>query len=191
MQEACRAHEEATLNDKLRALLSEKGRELTRLLREIVASRRFKEVEGHEGVRSAISDKDPDYQPLVACADKAVAHGYNVAMLPNPKGMRTPDFILHNGKFIAAYDVKTISGQSSVGNRLSESIGQTNRVILNMATTYNARSLARDLRSYFEANKDAVEVLIFKGGSEISVTRKMCADRKFIGNFIKQYGRKK
>ena len=191
VQEACRAHEEATLNDKLRALLSEKGRELTRLLREIVASRRFKEVEGHEGVRSAISDKDPDYQPLVACADKAVAHGYNVAMLPNPKGMRTPDFILHNGKFIAAYDVKTISGQSSVGNRLSESIGQTNRVILNMATTYNARSLARDIRSYFEASKDAVDVVIFKGGSMIRVDRSTAMSKNFVPQFIRQYGKKK
>ena len=60
-----------------------------------------------------------------------------------------------------------------------------------MATTYNARSLARDLRSYFEANKDAVEVLIFKGGAQLSVTRKMCLQRNFIGNFIKLYGKKK
>ena len=111
-------------------------------------------------------------------------------MLPNPKGIRTPDFILYNGKFIAAYDVKTISGQNSVGNRLSESIGQTNRVILNMATTYNARSLARDLRSYFEANKDAVEVVIFKGGDRISVTRKQI-DNNFERVFMKRYGRKK
>ena len=191
VQEVCNAHEEASLSDKLRALLTEKGRELTRILREIVASRRFKEVEGHSGVRSAIDQSDPDYAPLVACADKAVTHGYNVVMLPNPKGFRTPDFILYNGKFIAAYDVKTISGQNSVGNRLNESIGQTNRVILNMATTYNARALAKDLRSYFEANKDAVEVLIFKGGAQLSVTRKLCSQRNFIGNFVKQYGKKK
>lgn len=191
VQEVCHAHEETTLNDKLRSLLSEKGRELTRLLREIVASRRFKEVEGHDGVRSAISDKDPDYQPLVACADKAVAHGYNVAMLPNPNGIRTPDFILYNGKFIAAYDVKTISGQNSVGNRLSESIGQTNRVILNMATTYNARSLARDLRSYFEANKDGVDVVIFKGGAMIRIDKATALSRNFIPQFIRQYGKKK
>ena len=107
------------------------------------------------------------------------------------KGMRTPDFILHNGKFIAAYDVKTISGQSSVGNRLSESIGQTNRVILNMATTYNARSLARDLRSYFEASKDAVDVVIFKGGSMIRVDRSTAMSKNFVPQFIRQYGKKK
>ena len=175
---------------KLRALLTERGRELTRLLREIVASRRFKEIDGHEGVRYAIDQSDPDYAPLVACADKAVSHGYNVAMQPNPKGFRTPDFILYNGKFIAAYDVKTISGQNSVGNRLYESIGQTNRVILNMTTTYNARSLAKDLRSYFEANKDAVEVVIFKGGDRISITRKQIT-KDFVPQFMSRYNRKK
>ena len=189
-QEAYRTHEESTLNDKLRNLLTERGRELTRLLREIIASHRFKEVENHSGIRSAIDQSDPDYAPLIACADKAVGHGYNVAMLPNPKGFRTPDFILHNRKFIAAYDVKTISGQNSVSNRLNESIGQTNRVILNMATTYNARTLAKDIRGYFETNKDAIEVIIFKGGNRISVTRKISSDRNFIANFMKQYGRK-
>lgn len=190
VQEVCRNHEETTLNDKLRSLLTEKGRGLTRLLREIIASRRFKKVDGHEGVRYAINEKDNDYASLIACADKAVRHGYNVAILPNPKGIRTPDFILYNGKFIAAYDVKTISGQNSVGNRLNDSIGQTNRVILNMPGNYNARLLAKDLRSYFEANKDAIEVVIFKGGDRISITRKQI-NATFERVFIKRYSRKK
>lgn len=190
VQSACDAHHERELGDKVKAIIETKGRELTRLLREIVAARRFEDVEGHPDVRSAISENDKDYAPLVACADKAVAHGYRVAILPNPSGGRTPDCILYNDKFIAAYDVKTVSGQNSVGNRLQESIGQTNRVILNMATTYNARSLARDLRSYFESNKEAAEVVIFKGGSMIRVTRGQI-DPTFEKIFMKRYGRKK
>lgn len=190
VQAACDAHNDAMLGENVKRIIETKGRELTRLLREIVASRRLKPVEGHEGVRSAIDQSDGDYDRLVACADKAVVHGYKVAMLPNPSGGRTPDLILYNSKFIAAYDVKTIIGQNSVGNRLMESIGQTNRVILNMATTYNPRSLAKDLRSYFEANEDAAEVIIFKGGDKISITRKQI-DGAFERTFIKRYGRKK
>ena len=34
--------------------------------------------------------------------------------------------------FTRMYDLKTISGKASVSNRLAESVGQTNRVILNM-----------------------------------------------------------
>ena len=44
-----------------------------------------------------------------------------------------------------------------------ESIGQSNRVLLNINTDYNARLLASDIRAYFEVNAEAIEVLIFKG----------------------------
>lgn len=117
-------------------------------------------------------------------------HGYRVAILPNPKGFRTPDLILYNEKFIAAYDVKTILGQSSVGNRLGESIGQTDRVILNMNTTYNVRKLAKEIKWYFESNKKAQEVMIFKGGSYLSVMRKDIT-KKFERSFMQEYSKNK
>lgn len=190
IKKAADAHSEQTLAQKVADIINAKGRELTSLLRQIILERRFKPVPGHEGITSAIDKDDPDFKPLLGCAVKAVGHGYNVAILPNPKGVRSPDCILFNAKFIAAYDVKTISGQNSVGNRLMESIGQTNRVILNMATTYNARSLAREIRTYFEANKDAVEVVIFKGGAMIKVSRSQIGPI-FEKKFMKRYGRKK
>ena len=46
---------------------------------------------------------------------------------------------------------------------MMESIGQSNRVLLNINTDYNARLLASDIRTYFEVNAEAIEVLIFKG----------------------------
>ena len=174
------------LNKKLQAINEAKGGELVQTLRDIVSMRDFKKVEGHSGIRSAIDSKSPDYNNLLSTADKAVRHGYNVAILPNPKDIRTPDLILYNGKFIASYDVKTISGKNSVGNRLIESIGQTKRVILNMTTNYNPRSLAKDIKGYFEANKEAAEVMILKGGSCIKVTRKQI-NKTFEQVFMKMY----
>lgn len=151
------------IDEKLYTLQYADGRERIDLLREIIAHRSLKPITDEDCILTGIWSGSPDYPALLSCARKAVQHGYKVAILPNPKGFRTPDLILYNEKFIAAYDVKTILGQSSVGNRLSESIGQTKRVILNMATGYNARSLAKDIKGYFEANKEAVEVIIFKG----------------------------
>ena len=54
---------------------------------------------------------------------------------------------------------------------MNDSIGQTNRVLLNISTDYNARLLASDIKFYFENNSNAVEVLIFKGKKVISVVR--------------------
>ena len=85
------------------------------------------------------------------------------------------------------YDLKTIIGQSSVVNRLFESIGQSNRVLLNINTEYNARLLASDIKSYFEVNDDAVEVLIFKGKKVISVNRVGVGSTNFNRVFRKKY----
>ena len=65
-----------------------------------------------------------DYQPLLDAARKAVEHGYRVFVLPNPKGFRTADFIFERKGVYKMFDLKTIVGRNSVGNRLKESIGQ-------------------------------------------------------------------
>ena len=76
--------------------------------------------------------------------------------------IRTADFIFERKGVYKLFDLKTISGKNSVGNRLRESIGQTNRVLLNMANDYNTRLLASDIKSYFEESSEALEVLIFR-----------------------------
>ena len=125
---------------------------------------------------------------LINGAKKAVSHGYTVYILPNPKGQRTGDYILTRKGICKLFDLKTISGENSVGNRLEGSIGQANRVLLNMATTYNPRRLAQDIKDYFEANPDAREVVIFKGKREIFITRDMI-NKYFIKDFMKEYGK--
>ena len=113
-----------------------------------------------------------DHLPLLDAARKAVEHGYRVFVLPNPKGFRTADFIFERKGVYKMFDLKTVSGRNSVDNRLSESITQTNRVLLHMKADYSPGTLARSIKRYFELNPNAREVLVFKGMKQISVTRR-------------------
>ena len=85
------------------------------------------------------------------------------------------------------YDLKTVHGKGSAESQLTDSFGQTTRVLLNMATDYNARLLASDIKAYFESNSDAVEVLIFKGNKSIAIKRGLAANPKFNRIFRKLY----
>ena len=149
----------------------------------------FKPVKGHPSVFSAICETDDDYPNLLNAAQRAVLHGYRVFILPNPKGIRTADFIFERKGIYRMYDLKTIQGKSSIMNRLVESIGQTNHILLNMATTYNGRLLAAQIKRYFELNPLAAEVLIFKGGHSISVKRGYALHKMFLLSFSRKYGK--
>ena len=147
----------------------------------------FHPVEGEQSILSAIGEGGKDYESLLNAARKAVSHGYRVYLLPNPSGTRTPDFIFERKGTFRPYDLKTITGKASVSNRLEESIGQSNRVLINITNDYNPSLLARSIRHYFERNVDAIEVLVFKGGKSISVSRELSQSKSFYGIFMKKY----
>ena len=134
---------------------------------------------------SAVGKKDKDYKHLIAGAKKAAMHGYKVFILPNPKGVRSADYIFVRNGIYKMYDLKTISGQSSIGTRLSESIGQTNRVFLNLATTYPTNRMAVEIKQYFESNDEAQEVLIAKGKKFMSVDRFFVNEKSYFKKFRK------
>lgn len=166
-----------------------KGLEFTRQLQLITQHKDFFLVQGETEIFSAIDEQDGDYEALINAARRAVAHGFRVYILPNPKGIRTADYIFVRKGVYRMYDLKTIQGKKSIMNRLIESIGQTNHVLLNMATTYNGRLLAMQVRRYFEINPEASEVLIFKSGQAISIKRNYALDKKFLISFPRKYGK--
>ena len=147
----------------------------------------FHPVEGETEIFSTGGERSEDYDNLLNAARKAVEHGYRVFILPNPKGFRTADFIFERKGVYKMFDLKTIQGKSSASSRLLESIGQTNHVVLNIATNYSPRLLAKDVQFYFEANKDAREVLIIKGSKALSVSRKFVEGKDYIKMFMKRY----
>ncbi|SNU03388.1 hypothetical protein SAMN06298211_10226 [Prevotellaceae bacterium MN60] len=173
--------------DELQELHYLKGAKFINQLRLIVHEGDFQPIEGETNIFSAISEQSPDYDNLLNAARKAVEHGNKVYILPNPKGIRTADFIFERKGVYKMFDLKTIIGKNSVGNRLLESIGQTNHVLLNMATNYDPRLLAKDIQIYFQVNSQAREVLILKGNKELSVSRQFVMGKDYIKMFIKRY----
>ena len=173
--------------DELEDLHFLKGAQFINQLKQIIYYGEFHPVEGETNIFSAISEKNDDFDNLINAARKAVEHGYSVYILPNPKGIRTADFIFERKGVYKMFDLKTITGKNSVGNRLMESIGQTNHVLLNMQINYEPRLLAKEIQTYFEANKEAREVLIMKGSKLLPVSRRFVEGNFYFRMFIKRY----
>ena len=173
--------------DELQELHYMKGAQFINQLKLIICYGEFHLVEGETNIYSAISEQSDDFDNLINAARKAVEHGYHVYILPNPKGIRTADYIFERKGVCKLFDLKTITGKNSVENRLSDSIGQTNRVLLHMTADYNPGTLARSIKRYFELNPYAREVLVYKGKKQISVTRKSLEDTNFFRTFIRRY----
>ena len=175
------------ITEQLADLHSLKGAGFISMLKEITQNSAFTPLEGESNIYVTGVKRDDDYDNLLNAARKAVEHGYSVYILPNPRGFRTADFIFERKGVYKMFDLKTIHGKTIVGSRLIESIGQTNRVILNMTTEYNTRLMAADVRMYFETNYEALEVLIFKGKKMISIERFDALHPSFYRLFKKRY----
>ena len=163
------------------------GADFVRQLKMLAQSGIFKPVLGEKNIFVADASHRDDMPALLDAARKAVAHGNKVYILPNPQGIRTADFIFENRGIFKMYDLKTITGQSSIENRLLESIGQTYHVLLNICTTYNSRLMAVQIKSYFNVYQDALEVLVYKGRKTISVTRRFVENPLYLIQFIQKY----
>ena len=164
-----------------------KGADFIRQLKMLAGLPIFHPVQDAPNIVTAGGERSEDYESLLNAARKAVEHGYKVYILPNPKSIRTADFIFERKGIFKMYDLKTIQGQGSVFSRLVESIGQVNHVLLNIATDYDARLLASDIKAYFESNAEAVEVLIFKGKKQIIVDRGFTLSPQYHRLFRKRY----
>ena len=164
-----------------------KGAEFVQQLKLLTELNIFKAVKDEKNIYAAEGAHHEDLISLIDAARKAVAHGNKVYILPNPKGIRTADFIFESKGVYKMYDLKTIRGKSSVINRLLESIGQTNHILLNMTTDYDARLLAKEIMRYFKINPNAFEVLIYKGSKSIIVKREAASDKSFVKTFMFTY----
>ena len=156
-------------------------------LKQITSHNEFKQLEGETEIYAVGGENSEDFANLINAARKAVEHGYRVYILPNPKNIRTADFIFERKGVYRLYDLKTIQGKASAGNRMKESIGQTNRVLLNISTDYKPVALARSVKRYFENNPAAIEVLLFKGHKVLSVTREDSESKNYFKNFVSKY----
>lgn len=148
-------------------------------LRTIIEKGQYHKVKN--GIYSAIDENSKDYNNLLSVAKKIVINNKNaeVYILPNPTGVKSMDIIVKNKNFLAGYDVKTITGKNSVGNRLEESTTQSYRVILNLSVDYNIRKLYKEIKKHFHTYDEALEVIIYKGKKEIILNKNMISDMEF------------
>ena len=164
-----------------------KGSEFIVQLKRITDHNGFHPIETDPNIFTMGGSQDDDYENLLAAARKAVELGYTVYILPNPRGIRTADFIFVRKGIYRMYDLKTVQGKGSVGTQLMDSIGQCNRVLLNILSDYSGRLLASDIKTYFEKNGNAVEVFIMKGRKTISINRIIALSPMFNRLFRRLY----
>ena len=165
------------------------GADFSRHVESIALRKEFHPLETDKDIFTVGGEKDQDYQNLLTAARKAVEFGYKVYILPNPNKTRTPDFILSKKGVYRIYDLKTVFGKSSVEESLHSSIGQCDSILLNLTIEYNTRRLALAIKSYFEVNEKAIEVLILKGRKRVLVKRSLALNSNFLRMFIKLYER--
>lgn len=173
--------------EELKRLMLLSGSDFVVQLKKIVARNEFHPYEGGSNIYVVGGENGVDFPNLINAAQKAVKLGYTVYILPNPDVVRTADFIFVRKGVYKLYDLKTISGKSSADNRLIGSIGQTNRVLLNITSEYNPGSLARSIKRYFENSSTALEVLVFKGKKTVSITRDLTLSPNYYQLFMKRY----
>ena len=173
---------------ELAKLYELEGADFIMQLKKIVACGEFHPLKEDSRIFTTGGDRGEDYDNLMDAARKAVEMGYRVYILPNPKGFRTADLIFVQRGVYKMFELKTIYGKSSVGNRFLESIGQTNHVLLNLKTRYNGGRLAAEIRAYFKLNPKACEVLVFKGKQALTVKRQFALQKSFIIDFRKRLG---
>ena len=159
-----------------------KGAAYVSQLKAIAARKEFHPLNDDPNIFTVGGEKDTDYPFLLNAARKAVEHGYQVYILPNPHGFRTADFIFVRRNIYKLFDLKTISGRNIVESQLLSSIGQSNRALLNITSF-----LARGIKRYFEHNDTALEVLIFKGKKTISIMRDLTLSSDFYRIFMRRY----
>jgi hypothetical protein len=171
------------IRQELKALHTLQGNEFVRQLKQITSRKEFHPLDTDPEIYSIGGKDDADFPRLLDAARKAVTLGYRVYLLPNPHGIRTADFIFERKGLFRMYDLKTVFGKNSIDTQLLDSIGQTNRILLNMTSDYNSRLLAKGIKRYFEHNTHAVEVLIMN----ISVIKEDTLGKSYIRNFMMKY----
>ena len=90
---------------ELLKLLSLHGSEFVKQLKWIASLNDFRPLDGEEKIFTVGCEQCGDYHNLLNAARKAVSHGYHVYILPNPKGMRSADFIFEQHGVYKLYDL--------------------------------------------------------------------------------------
>ena len=93
--------------EQLADLHTLKGAGFISMLKEITQQRAFTPLEGESNIYIIDGMQGDDFDNLLNAARKAVEHGYRVFILPNPKGVRTADFIFERKGVYKMYSTES------------------------------------------------------------------------------------
>ncbi len=103
-------------------------------------------------------------------AQKFVANGYDVFLLPNPMHSKSADFIVRIKSFLFYVEAKTLNGKNSLDHRLHKGAKQSEHIAVNIIGKHDVDYIARTIKSAFERNCELKNVIIFKGSRLIKTT---------------------
>ncbi len=165
------------------------GKKRLKTLNEIIKSSSFKPyVEDGAVVRGMFrSDnaKDDDLKRISIAGKVLVRKGYEVYILPNPGSIKSADVIAVKKKFIADFDLKTISGKNGIDNRLSGVAEQASRALIRYEQKQNHRAAAKAIQQYFKGSDNVKEIWILKGDEIICIDRNFAVQKDFIQEYFK------
>lgn len=125
----------------------------------------------------------------INAAKRLMTDGYKVYLLPNPKDISSADLIAVKNDNYKMYELKTVYGKNSIGNRLESSEKQSEYVLLNIISSIPARTAYESIKQFFSTSKKAKEVVILKGKKKITISRKLLQDKFFIHRFIREWNK--
>jgi hypothetical protein len=123
----------------------------------------------------------------INAAKRLMTDGYKVYLLPNPKDISSADLIAVKNDNYKMYELKTVYGKNSIGNRLESSEKQSEYVLLNIISSIPARTAYESIKQFFSTSKKAKEVLIFKGNKEFVITKSKIKQKDFLYYLIKEW----
>jgi len=165
-------------------------RQKSRILNELIQNRGFYTVSksAEKGAVTKIyGEKRKDDSVYHDNLNGAIAlnkNGYDVYMLPNLTGMKSPDYILvKDGKTYLA-ELKTIYGKKSIDNRLNTANKQADRVVLNIVGNISSRYAADEIKDFYLQNPHIKEIIVLKSGTPIYVKQEHVKRKNFTQTFM-------
>jgi len=170
-------------------------RQKSKILNELIQNKGFSTVSKNTEkgtVTKIYGEKRKDdsvYHDNLNGATALNKNGYDVYMLPNLTGMKSPDYILVKDNKTYLAELKTIYGKNSIDNRLNTANKQADRVVLNIVGNISSRYAADEIKDFYLQNPHVKEIVVLLGGKPINVRYGQVKDKKFAKRFMDRWAK--
>ena len=126
-----------------------------------------------------------------AIAQKLVVNKFDVFLLTNPTSTKSADFVLRQNNKLYYVEGKTLDGKNSLDHLIEKGSEQSNRLVIDIIGTKNARYLKKEIQCGFESNSSLQYLFLFKGKRLIVIDRDAALANDFENTFLKLWNKRK